>query len=106
MARHFQAFGMSLVYGGLQSRLIDEHIPLERSAALAGPEVDKGLRLRGSAQLMHSGEDTALTLQVGRSHVHFRSKDLALIDIAFQVEVGIGLNASGCTYRRCTAGQV
>src|SRR5579871_70402 len=106
MTCHFQSFGMGLFYCCLKRSLIHEHISLERGAALARPEVDKGFRLCGSAEFMHAWKDAAFPFQIRCSHIHCWPKDLPLIDVPFEIQVGVGLHAPGCTNGRGTACKV
>src|SRR5580698_7504188 len=106
MACDFQSFGMCLVYCGLQCSLVKVIICLKRSATLAGPEINKSFRLCRAGQFVHLGKGATFSFEIGCGHIDFRSEYFTPIDVTFEIQVGIGLDASCSTNSRCAAGEV
>ena len=70
------------------------------------PEVDERLRLLGARKVVHLDEGAPGTLQVGSGDVHVRAGKTVGVDLALQVEVGIGFDRTCGAHRRNARSEV
>jgi hypothetical protein len=60
----------------------------------------------GVAQLVHLRRERAVALEVRTGDAHLRADQLARVDRALELEVGVRLDAAGRAHRRHAAGEV
>src|SRR6516164_350758 len=71
----------------------DKVVNLEIVHATVDPEIYGRLSILGSLKLRHLRGPTPGSLQIGSRHVHVWAGDLAPIDLLFDLEVSVGLDA-------------
>ncbi len=86
---------MRFVDGGLQLVAGDVHVGLEAGDTLRGPEADGLAGVVGVAEVVHLQEGRVGAFEVGAGDVHVRAGEVAGVDLAAEVEVGVGLDAAG-----------
>ncbi len=102
-------FDPALVSGddcGFQLGARDVHVRLERRHSLIGPILYQLPCIVRAGQVGHLEEETHCSFKIGAGDVKVRAGELARVDISLQVQIGIGLDASGGAHRRHACGKV
>jgi hypothetical protein len=83
------------VDGGFELGAGDVHVGLVAGDSLGGPVVDEGAGVVGAGEVVHLDEGAVGAFEVGGGDVHVRADEMSGVDFAAEVEVDVGLDASG-----------
>ena len=106
MPGQFDSARVRRLYGSAQFFRRDVHICLERSCALGDPKLHHAPRVFGILELMHLQRERSGAFEIGSRHMNFRPCHFAVIDGAFQFEIGVWVDASGRSNRRHAPRQI
>src|SRR5436190_11719751 len=93
MAGDLQMSPMRLLDRGLKVGAGDVHVCLEAIHALVGPEGNLLSRVLGRSDLVGLDEEGSWSLQIRAGHIEMRANQMARVDLTFETEVGVGLDA-------------
>src|SRR5579872_6352877 len=97
---------MCSFYRGLQLRPCDVHVGFERRYPAIGPVFHQLSRFLRAGQVGHLDEIAVGAFQIGAGYIHVWARQLSCLNVALQIQVGIGLHTPGCAHCGHTSGQV
>src|SRR5947209_3542221 len=97
---------MSRINGGLQLLTRQEVISLERGDALVSPVVHGRARVGGAVQLVKLQCEGAFAFEIRAGDVDLRARPRSIVNLLFQRQVSVGIDAASCADARDSSGEI